>query len=115
MGFFSRLVPGAKLLGRRESAKQGQSGEVNWPRCAQCCRIVDAYGVENETDAALEHVKPLGKFFDRTLVSPDNPGAMSPCFIEDGGRWCMFFNIGARLRNKIALAIAEPLTAPADK
>ncbi len=68
-----------------------------------------------ETDAALEHVHPLGKFFDRTLVSPDNPGAMSPCFIEDNGRWCMFFNIGARLRNKIALAIAEPLTAPAAK
>ena len=68
-----------------------------------------------ETDAALERVQILGKFFDRTLVSPDNPGVMSPCFIEDNGHWCMFFNIGARLRNKIALAIAEPLTAPADK
>ena len=62
-----------------------------------------------ETDAALENVKPLGKFFERTLVSPTNPGVMSPCFIEDAGRLCMFFNIGARLRNKIALAIAEPV------
>ena len=68
-----------------------------------------------ETDAALERVQILGKFFDRTLVSPDNPGVMSPCFIEDNGHWCMFFNIGARLRNKIALAIAEPLPAPTAK
>jgi hypothetical protein len=65
-----------------------------------------------ETDAALEHVQPLGKFFDHTLVSPNNPGVMSPCFIEDAGRLCMFFNIGARLRNKIALAISGPLAAP---
>jgi hypothetical protein len=60
-----------------------------------------------ETDAALETVKPLGKFFERTLVSPANPAVMSPCFLEDAGRLCMFFNIGARLKNKIALAIAE--------
>jgi hypothetical protein len=33
---------------------------------------------------------------------------MSPCFFEDHGRWCMLFNVGARLQNKIALAIAEP-------
>jgi hypothetical protein len=33
---------------------------------------------------------------------------MSPCFIEDAGRLCMFFNIGARLRNKIALATLTP-------
>jgi hypothetical protein len=63
-----------------------------------------------ETDAGLEHVKPLGKFFERTRVSPDNPAVMSPCLIEDEGRWYMFFNIGPRLQNKIALAIAEPPT-----
>ena len=60
-----------------------------------------------ETDAALEQIKPLGKFFDRTLVSPTNPGVMSPCFLEDDGRLWMFFNIGPRLRNKIALAVTE--------
>lgn len=60
-----------------------------------------------ETDAALEHVKPLGKFFEHTAVSPTNVGAMSPCFLEDAGRWYMFFNIGPRLNNKIALAIGE--------
>ncbi len=60
-----------------------------------------------ETDAALEHVKPLGKFYERTLVSPTNVGVMSPCFLEDDARLCMFFNIDARLNNKIALAIAN--------
>ena len=60
------------------------------------------------TDDAFEHVKPLGKFFDHTEVSAANPGAMSPCFLEDAGRWYMFFNIGPRLNNKIALAIADP-------
>ena len=60
-----------------------------------------------EIDDSFEHVKPLGKFFDHTQVSPANPAVMSPCFIEDCGNLCMFFNIGPRLRNKIALAIAN--------
>lgn len=66
-----------------------------------------------ETDAALEHVKPLGIFLDRTFVSPEDPGVMSPCLIEDEGRWCLFFNIGPRLSNKVALAVAGPFTSPA--
>jgi hypothetical protein len=66
-----------------------------------------------ETDAALEHVKPRGIFLDRTFVAPDNPGVMSPCLVEDEGRWYLFFNIGPRLRNKVALAVAGPFTAPA--
>lgn len=61
-----------------------------------------------ETDAALEQVKPLGKFLERTVVAPDNPGVMSPCFLEEEGRWWLFLNIGARLRNQIALAVTEP-------
>lgn len=65
-----------------------------------------------ETDAALEQVKPLGKFFERTLVPPNNPGVMSPCFLEDDGRLYMFFNIGPRLRNKIALALAQMESRP---
>jgi hypothetical protein len=83
-----------------------------------------AQGVENlglnlgfdlylfEMDAALDRSKYVGKFYDHSLVSPTNPGVMSPCFIEDGGRWYMFFNTGARLHNKIALAIAEPVAEP---
>ena len=60
-----------------------------------------------ETDAALEQTKHLGKFLDHTFVSPTNTAVMSPCFIEDDGRLCLFFNIGPRLLNKIALAISE--------
>lgn len=68
-----------------------------------------------ETDAAFERVRLIGKYFDHTTVSPTNPAVMSPCFIEDEGRWYMFFNIGARLQNKITLAIAEPVTASSTK
>jgi len=71
----------------------------------------DLYAVE--TDAAFEHVTAPVRFIDRTFVSADNPGIMSPCFIEDAGRLCLFFNIGPRLQNKIALAISDPITAPA--
>ncbi|MDR1269522.1 MAG: hypothetical protein LBK82_08355 [Planctomycetaceae bacterium] len=60
-----------------------------------------------ETDVSLEKVQPLGKIFERTAVSPENPAVMSPTLIELEGRLYMYFNIGARLRNKIALAIAE--------
>ena len=61
-----------------------------------------------EVDPGLEQVTPLGKFFDHRLVSPTNPAVMSPCFLEDRGRLYMYFNIGARLHNRIALAVAEP-------
>ena len=30
------------------------AGHLNWPRCFICKRIVDAYGIENETDASIE-------------------------------------------------------------
>ncbi len=65
-----------------------------------------------ETDAAFEHVTPLGKFYEHTRVAPTNQAVMSPCFLEDAGRLCMFFNIGPRLENKIALAVAGPLVRP---
>lgn len=41
-------VPGAVLLPRK------QAGAINWPRCARCRRIVDAYGKENETPGHVE-------------------------------------------------------------
>ena len=34
---------------------------------------------------------------------------------EDEGRWCLFFNIGPRLRNKIALAVAGPFRTHANE
>ena len=61
-----------------------------------------------ETDAGFEHVTPLGKLMDHTFVSPTNPAVMSPTFLADHGRLYLFFNIGPRLQNKIALAVAEP-------
>jgi hypothetical protein len=58
-----------------------------------------------ETDAAFEQARHVGKFMDRKFVSPTNPAVMSPSFLKDEGRLYLFFNIGPRLRNKIALAI----------
>lgn len=57
-----------------------------------------------ETDPAMESCRHLGKFMDHTFAGRDNPAVMSPCFLEDAGRLCLFFNVGPRLRNKIALA-----------
>lgn len=61
-----------------------------------------------ETDAAFEHVKQLGKFMDRRFASSTNPAVMSPTMLEDEGRLYLYFNVGPRLQNKIALAIATP-------
>lgn len=48
--FFARKtnVPGAVLLPRK------QTGAINWPRCARCRRIVDAYGIANENSGSIE-------------------------------------------------------------
>ena len=46
--FFRKEVPGSLLLPRHKA------GQINWPRCARCKRIVDAYGVENESDTHVE-------------------------------------------------------------
>jgi len=61
-----------------------------------------------EVDPGFERIGPAVKFFDHLQVNATNEAAMSPCFIEEGGRWFMFFNIGARLHNQIALAALEP-------
>lgn len=65
-----------------------------------------------ETDAAFEHAIPRGVFFPHTQVALTNPAVMSPCFFADAGRWWLFFNIGPRLQNQIALAVSAPGTAP---
>ena len=62
-----------------------------------------------EVDEGFEHVRPLGRFCDHTFVSPTNLAVMSPCFITNAGRLFMFFNIGPRLHNKIALAVTGPV------
>ncbi len=60
-----------------------------------------------EVDAAFEQTKHLGLFYGRTAVSADNGAVMSPCIIAEGSRLYMFVNIGPRLHNKIALAVAD--------
>ena len=61
-----------------------------------------------EVDPAFEHAKHLGRFYDHTTASPDNVAQMSPCFLEANGKIYMFTNIGPRLNQKIAMAVAEP-------
>ncbi|HTG44721.1 MAG TPA: hypothetical protein VK633_09330 [Verrucomicrobiae bacterium] len=67
---------------------------------------VDFYAAE--TDPAFERITHLGKFMDRRFVSPDNPALMAPFILEEGGKYYLYFNIGKRLNNQIALAIATP-------
>jgi hypothetical protein len=66
----------------------------------------------SEVDAAFEHTQYLGVFYDRTSIAPDNVAQMSPCFITEGNRIYLFTNVGPRLNQKIALAIAD---IPAEK
>ncbi|MEN6425206.1 MAG: hypothetical protein ABFE13_07575 [Phycisphaerales bacterium] len=66
----------------------------------------------SEVDAAFEQTKYLGVFYNRTSLSPDNVAQMSPCFVAEDNRLYLFTNVGPRLNQKIALAIAD---APADK
>jgi hypothetical protein len=60
-----------------------------------------------EVDAVFEQAKHLGLFYDRTAVSAGNEAVMSPCIIAEGSKLYMFINIGPRLHNKIALAVAD--------
>ena len=62
----------------------------------------------SEVDPAFQHVRYIGIFYDRRSVSPDNVAQMSPCIVEEEGKLYLFTNIGPRLHQKIALAIAEP-------
>ncbi len=60
-----------------------------------------------EVDAAFEQTRHLGLFYDRAAVSASNEAVMSPCIIAEGNKLYMFINIGPRLHNKIALAVAD--------
>jgi predicted GH43/DUF377 family glycosyl hydrolase len=61
----------------------------------------------SEFDPAFQHVRYIGLFYDRRSVSPNNVAQMSPCFVEEAGKLYLFTNIGPRLHQKIALAIAD--------
>ncbi len=64
-----------------------------------------------EVDATFEQTKHLGLFYARTAVSADNEAVMSPCIVAEGDKLYMFVNIGPRLHNRIALAVADVPTA----
>ncbi len=61
----------------------------------------------SESDPAFERPTYLGLFWDHTTASPDNVAQMSPCFLAENGKLFMYTNIGPRLHQKIALAVAE--------
>ncbi|MGZ4962837.1 MAG: hypothetical protein ACXWKG_15550 [Limisphaerales bacterium] len=65
----------------------------------------DLYAVE--TDDAFTPIAPARKFIERTFVSPSNTAVMSPCLLHEGTNLYLFFNIGPRLQNQIALAVAN--------
>lgn len=73
--------------------------------------LTDSFQTANlyasEIDRAFERPKCLGLFYDHTTAGPDNVAQMSPCFLEANGKIYMFTNIGPRLNQKIALAVAD--------
>jgi hypothetical protein len=62
----------------------------------------------SEVDPTFTRTTPLGKFMDASEFAQDNAGLMSPCVFEENGTLYLFFNVGPRLNNKIALAVAKP-------
>lgn len=61
----------------------------------------------SQLDPAWERPEYLGLFYDHTSASPGNVAQMSPCFLEEKGKIYMYTNIGPRLNQKIALAVAD--------
>jgi len=73
--------------------------------------LTDSFQTANlyasEIDPAFERPTFLGLFHDHTTAGPNNVAQMSPCFLEAQGKIYMYTNIGPRLNQKIALAVAE--------
>lgn len=81
--------------------------------------LTDSFQTANlyasEIDPAFERPKPLGLFYDHATAGHDNVAQMSPCFLEADGKIYMFTNIGPRLNQKIALAVAAADDRQEDK
>lgn len=60
----------------------------------------------SEVDPAFEQSTYVGLLYDHKAAGLDNVAQMSACFLKDNGKLYMFVNIGPRLNQKIALAIA---------
>ena len=81
------------------------------PNLAQGIRGINGSGFDlylNEVDAGFTKARPIGKFMEASAFGADNPSLMSPCIFEENGALYLFVNIGPRLKNAIALAVAKP-------
>lgn len=67
--------------------------------------ITDLYVYE--VDPEFREVKDRGKLLDHTVAGPTNSRINDPAIVWDGSRVYMFVNVGRRLNQKIALAIAD--------
>lgn len=99
--------------------KSGQLAQA-WllPWCGKLYMIYHDYNAKGTdlhvsvVDPALEHVKYIGIFYDHRTAGQENVAQMSPCLIEENGKLYLFTNIGPRLKQKIALAIASVADEP---
>ncbi|MEY3896403.1 MAG: hypothetical protein RLZZ214_1923 [Verrucomicrobiota bacterium] len=62
----------------------------------------------NEVNEDFSKARPVGKFMAAAAFGAENPALMSPCLFEENGSLYLFVNIGPRLNNTIALAVAKP-------
>lgn len=92
MILFGRNHGGGSLLLPRKLARK--SGGASWPKCMRCRRSVDAYGIQNETDAMVEvWARCDGILLDPktgTAVWPEqrrHPSMKSSVWIMKGPGW----------------------------
>ena len=81
------------------------------PNLAAGTRGINGRGFDlylNEVNAGFTKADPVGKFMAAAAFGADNPSLMSPCVFEENGALYLFANIGPRLNNTIALAVAKP-------
>jgi hypothetical protein len=73
--------------------------------------LTDSFQTANlyvsEVDASLERPVDRGLFYDHTSGPPGNVAQMSPCFLPANGQIYLYTNVGSRLHQKIAVAVAD--------
>ncbi|KKL86368.1 hypothetical protein LCGC14_1945430 [marine sediment metagenome] len=62
--------------------------------------------VASEVDPTFSKVRYAGFFFPAREEEPDSSWVNSPCFVREDGKLYMFYDLGPRLNNRIALAVA---------
>ena len=96
----NRLAPSTSASAYLEAVGKGREFLANLP-------VFRYRGVVLE--ASQLKYRPHDDVIYPSVVRVDGriPNAPGKLLFEDDGRLCLFFNIGPRLRNKIALAISE--------